>query len=179
MVTENYQQPRFSHKEWIDQISQFWVTFKQFLTEFFKVLKVLFQKGKNETLKEVSSSGSKLQKKDFVCAGILLSIGLFGDLILLIGLGVLVYQCFLWLQNGVWTEYDLLSVFNYVFENTEVHQWIINPESWIGMQKLLLWILEAMPVSLALMVPGFSIAILAIGIFFAALILRYYQLKKI
>ena len=179
MVTENSQQPRFSHEEWVDQLSKFWVTFKQFSTEFFKVLKVLFKKGKNEAWKEIRSSGSKLQKKDFVCAGILLSIGLFGDLILLIGLGVLGYQCFLWLQNGVWTEYDLLSVFNYVFENTEVHQWIINPESWIGMQKLLLWILEVIPVSMALMVPGFSIAISAMGIFFVALILRYYQLKKI
>ena len=179
MVTEKPKQARFSHEEWTDQISHFWVTFKQFLTEFFKALKVLFQKGKNEAWKEIRSSGSKLQKKDYVCAGILLSIGLFGDMILLIGLGVLAYQCFLWLQNGVWTEYDLFSVFNYVFENTEVHQWMINPESWFGMQKLLVWFLEAIPVSLALMVPGFSIAISAIGIFFTALVFRYYQLKKI
>ena len=179
MVTENSQQPRFSHEEWVEQLSQFWVTFKQFLTEFFKVLKVLFQKGKNQAWKEVRSSGSKLQKKDFVFAGILLSFGLFGDLILLIGLGILAYQCFLWLQNGVWTEYDLFSVFNYVFENTEVHQWMINPESWLGLQKLLMWFLETIPVSLALMVPGFSIAISAIGIFFAGLVFRYYQLKKL
>ena len=179
MVTEKSQQARFSHEEWIDQLSRFRVTFKQFLTEFFKVLKVLFQKGKNEAWKEIRSSGSKLQKKDFVCAGILLSIGLFGDLILLIGFGVLAYQCFLWLQNGVWTEYDLFSVFNYVFENTEVHQWMINPESWIGIQKLLIWFLEDMPVSLALMEPGFSIAISAIGIFFAALFFKYYQIKKL
>ena len=179
MVTENSQQTRFSHEEWIDQLSQFWVTFKQFLTEFFKVLKALFQKGKDEAWKEIRSSSAKLQKKDFVCVGILLAIGLFGNFIFLIGLGVLFYQCFLWLQNGVWTEYDLFSVFNYVFENTEVYQWMINPESWIGMQKLLLWILEVIPVSLALMVPGFSIAISAVSIFFVALILRYYQLKKI
>ena len=179
MVTENSQQARFNHEEWVDQLSQFWVTFKQFLTEFFKVLKVLFQKGKNEAWKEVRSSSSKLQKKDFVCAGILLSIGLFGGIILLIGFGILAYQGFLWLQNGVWTEYDLFSVFNYFFENTEVQQWMINPESWFGMQKLLIWFLQAIPVSLALMVPGFSIAISAIGIFFAALVLKYYQLKKL
>ena len=179
MVTEKSQQAQFSHEEWIDQLSQFWVTFKQFLIEFFKVLKVLFKKGKSETWKEIRSSGSKLQKKDFVYAGILLSIKLFGDMILLTGFGVLVYQCFLWLQNGVWTEYDLYTIFNYVFENTEVHQWMINPESWIGIQKLLIWVLEAIPVSLALMVPGFSIAISAIGIFFAALVFRYYQLKKL
>ena len=179
MVTEKSQQARFSHEEWIDQLSRFRVTFKQFLTEFFKVLKFLFQKGINEAWKEIRSSGSKLQKIDFVCAGILLSIGLFGDMILLIGFGVLTFQCFLWLQNGVWTEYDLFSVFNYIFENTEFHQWMINPESWFGMQKILIWLLEAIPVSLALMVPGFSIAILAIGIFFAALILRYYQINKL
>ena len=179
MVTENSQQPRFSHEEWVDQLFEFWVIFKQFLTEFFKGLKVLFQKGKNGAWKEVRSSGSKLQKKDFVCAGILLSIGLFGGLILLTGLGVLTYQCFLWLQNGVWTEYNLFTVFNYVFENTEVNQWMINPESWIGIQKLLMWFLVAMPLSLALMVLGFSIAFSAIGIFFAALVFRYYQIKKL
>jgi len=178
MVTENPQQPRFNHEEWIDQLSQFWVTFKEFMTEFLKVLKILFQKGKKEAWKEIRSSGSKLQKKDFVCAGILLSIGLFGDLILILGLGVLAYQSFLWLQNGIWTEYHLFSVFNYFFENTEIHQWMTNPESWIGMQKLLLWLLESIPVSLALMVPGFSIAVSAAGIFFAALIFRFYQLKK-
>ena len=50
MVTENSQQTRFSHEEWIDQLFQFWVTFKQFLTEFLKVLKVLFQKGKGRFL---------------------------------------------------------------------------------------------------------------------------------
>ena len=65
MVTENSQQARFSHEEWVDQLSHFWVTFKLFITEFLKVLKVLFQKGKNEAWKEIRSSSSKLQKKRF------------------------------------------------------------------------------------------------------------------
>ena len=54
----------------------------------------------------------------------------------------------------------------------------MNPESWIGIQKLLLWLLETTPVSLALMVPGFSIAVTAAGTFTLALIFRFYQLKK-
>ena len=56
MVSEKSQQAQFSHEEWVDQLSQFWVTFKQFLTEFFKAMKILFQKGKNEAWKEVRSS---------------------------------------------------------------------------------------------------------------------------
>ena len=175
MVTENPKKPQFSHEEWINNLFHFWVAFKEFL----KTLKIFFQKGKNKVWKEILYSSSKLQKKDFICAGILLSIGLFGHLILLIGLGVLSYQSFLWLKYGVWTEYDLFSVFKYFFENTEIHQWIINPGSWIGMQKLLIWLLESIPVSIALMIPGFSIAISAFGIFFAALVFRYYQLKKL
>jgi hypothetical protein len=46
------------------------------------------------------------------------------------------------------------------------------------MQKLLLWVLESIPVSLALIVPGFSITIMAGGILIAALVFRFYQFKK-
>ena len=99
-------------------------------------------------------------------------------MILIAGMGLLSYQSFIWLQSGVWNEYPMLTVFNFIFENTAIHQWLMNPESWIGIQKLLLWLLETTPVSLALMVPGFSIAVTAAGTFTLALIFRFYQLKK-
>ena len=107
-----------------------------------------------------------------------ITVGLLGLIILLAGIGLLGYQSLLWLQTGVWTGYPLLTIFNFLFENTILHQWIINPESWIGMQKLFLWVLESVPASLALIIPGLSIAISASGIFFIALTFRFYQLKN-
>lgn len=178
MVTENPQQPRFNLEEWISSFFQFIETIRQFSFEFFQAVKTLFQKGLLETWKEIRSASTKLSAIDFFFAGSLFTIGAFGGIILLAGIGLLSYQSFLWLQSGVWTEYPLLTVFNFIFENTAFHQWMVNPESWIGMQKLFLWFLESIPVSIALMVPGFSITFAAASIFTAALIFRFYQLKK-
>ena len=102
----------------------------------------------------------------------------FGGIIFAVGMGLLTYQVFIWLQSGVWNEYPMLTVFNFIFENTSIQHWLTNPESWIGVQKLFLWFLESIPVSLALIVPGFSITLTAAGIFALALIFRFYQLKK-
>ncbi len=178
MNTENSQQPRFNPEEWMSRLFQFMETAQHFTIEFFQALKALLQKGLLETWKEIRSAISKLSPIDFFFAGTMLSIAVLGGIILLAGIGLLSYQSFLWLQNGVWTEYPMLVVFDFLFENTAIHQWMSHPESWVGMQKLFLWTLESIPVSLALMVPGFSIAFTAAGIFAAALIFRFYQLKK-
>ncbi|MBC8283822.1 MAG: hypothetical protein H8E32_08425 [Nitrospinae bacterium] len=178
MNTESNQQSQFNPEEWMDRLLHSIETGKQFFIEFLEALKIMSQKGLVQAWKEVRIAASKLSAVDFCLAGMNIAVGLFGSMILLAGIGLLGYQSLLWLQNGVWTEYPLLTIFNFLFENTPLHQWIINPESWIGMQKLILWFLESIPVSIALMVPGFSIAITAAGIFVAALALRFYQLKK-
>ncbi len=178
MNTENSHQPKLNHEEWIGRFFQFIETVKLFSIEFAQALKSLFQKGLRETWKDFRSIASKLSPVDFFFAGTMLSIGAFGGMIVIAGIGLLSYQSFLWLQSGVWTEYPMLAVFNFLFENTPLHQWIINPESWVGMQKLILWFLETIPVSIALMVPGVSLAITAMSIFIAAMLFRFYQLKN-
>ncbi len=178
MNTESQQHSKFNHEEWIDRLSRFMDTAQQFSMEFFQAFKTLSQKGLLEAWKEIRSSASKLTTVDFIFAGFMISVGLFGVLIFLVGIGLLSYQSFLWLQNGVWTEYPLFVIFNFLFENTPLHQWMTHPESWFGLQKLFLWLLESVPVSLALVVPGFSISFIAGGIFAAALAFRYYQFKK-
>ena len=65
MVTENSQQPRFCHEEWIDQLSQLLVTFKQFSTEFFKVLKVLFKKFGNHIV-HYEVDNAKIKNFNFI-----------------------------------------------------------------------------------------------------------------
>ncbi len=177
-MTENQQHPRFNHEEWLNGIFQFIETAKQFTFDFFQAVKSMLQKGLGETWKEIRSASTKLSTIDFLFAGTMLFIGALGGFFLLAGIVLLSYQSLLWLQSGVWTEYPLLTVFNFLFKNTALHQWMVNPESWIGMQKMILWFLESIPISLALMIPGFSIAFMAAGIFTAALIFRFYQLKN-
>jgi len=178
MNMENHQQSQFNHEEWINRLFQFIETARQFSIAFTQAFKTLFQKGLAEAWKEIRAAAKKLSLADFIFAGTLTSVTVFGSMILLAGIGLLSYQSFLWLENGVWIEYPMLTVFNFLFENTPLHQWTVNPESWVGMQKLLLWVLESIPVSLALMVPGFSITIMAGSILIAALVFRFYQFKK-
>ena len=179
MNMENHQQSQFNHEEWINRLFQFIETTRQFSIAFAQAFKTLFQKGLAEAWKEIRAATKKLSLTDLIFAGTLTLFAVFGGVILLVGIGLLSYQSFLWLQSGVWTEYHMLTVFNFLFENTPLHQWMVTPESWIGMQKLLLWVLESIPVSLALMVPGFSITIMASGILIAALVFRFYQFKRV
>ena len=178
MNSDNNQKSQFNYNEWITRLLQNIATAQSFLTGFFQAAKVLSKKGLIMIWKEIRTTASKLSTADFFFAGLNITVGLFGVIILLAGIGLLGYQTLLWLQTGVWTEYPLLAIFNILFENTILHQWIINPYSWIGIQKLFLWFLESTPVSLALIVPGLSIAISASGIFLIALTFRFYQLKN-
>ena len=179
MNFERDQQSQFNYDEWISRLLQNIATAQNFLTGFIQAAKLLFKKGLIVVWKEIRTTASKLSAADLFLASMNITVGLLGVIILLAGIGLLGYQTLLWLQTGVWTGYPLLAVFNFLFENTILHQWIINPESWIGMQKLFLWFLESIPVWLALIVPGLSIAIFASGIFLIALTLRFYQLKNL
>jgi len=178
MDFESDQKYQFNYDEWITRLLQFIATAQNIFIGFIQTAKVLFKKGLVVVWKEIRTTASKLSAADFFFAGINIMVGLLGVIILLAGIILLGYQTLLWLQTGIWTKYPLLTIFNFLFENTLLHQWIISPESWIGMQKLFLWFLESIPVSFALIIPGLSIAILASGIFLIALTLRFYQLKS-
>ena len=179
MNFESDQKYQFNYEKWISQFLQFIATAQHFFTGFIQAGKVLFKKGLVLVWKEIRSTASKLSAVDFFLAGINIMVALFGVMISFGGISLLGYQTLSWLQTGVWTEYPLLVIFNFLFENTFLQKWVISPESWIGMQKLFLWFLESIPVWLALIVPGLSIAILASGIFLIAFTLRFYQLKNL
>ena len=178
MNFESDQKYQFNYEKWISQFLQFIATAQHFFTGFIQAGKVLFKKGLVLVWKEIRSTASKLSAVDFFLAGINIMVALFGVMISFGGISLLGYQTLAWLQTGVWTEYPLLVIFNFLFENTFLQKWVMSPESWIGMQKLFLWFLESIPVSLALIIPGLSIAISASGIFFIALTFRFYQLKN-
>ena len=177
MNLEN-QQIRFNHEDWLAQLYRFMEIGRQFFTELLKGFKSLSQKGLKQGWKDLRYAASRLTPQDFILTALISVFGMFGMVIFLAGLGLFSYQAILWLQDGTWTEFPLFIVFNFLFENTALHQWMVNPESWFGLQKLFSWFLETIPLSMALMVPGFSIALFMAGTLFVALAYRFYQLRN-
>jgi hypothetical protein len=172
------QQTLFNHEDWIAQLYRFIDTGRQFINELLKGLKTLSQEGLLEAWKDICAAVSQLTPKDFIVTALISVMGMFGLMIFMFGLGLFSYQAMLWLQNGTWTEFPLFVVFNFLFENTALHQWMVHPESWLGLQKMCLWFLQSIPISMALMIPGISIAMFMAGTLFIALTYRFYQLKN-
>jgi len=81
------------------------------------------------------------------------------------------------MKNGIWSEFPIEIVFNFLFENTLLAQWLSNPESWFGLQKILEWLLESIPLSVALIVPSIFTLVGMMCITIAALAFRFYQFK--
>ena len=172
------QQTHFDHEDWLNHLYRYIETARQFGNELFRGLKSILQKGLLEAWSEFRSVVSKLTPQDFIITGLVTLTGIVGGLFFLIGLSLFGYQAILWLQDGVWTEFPLFAVFNFLFENTILHQWMIHPESWMGLQKLFSWFLESVPLSVALMIPGFAIAFFMAGTMVVTMLFRFVQLKN-
>ena len=177
MNLEN-QQTHFDHEDWLNHLYRYIETARQICNELFRGLKALSQKGLLEAWSEIRSVVSKLTLLDFIVIGLVTLTGIIGGLFFLIGLGLFSYQAILWLQDGIWTEFPLFAIFNLLFENTILHQWMVHPESWLGLQKLFSWFLESVPLSLALMIPGLSIAFFMAGTMVVTMLFRFVQLKN-
>jgi hypothetical protein len=177
MNVEN-QQTQFNYEDWLTQLYRFIDTGRQLINEFLKGLKILSQKGLLETWKNIRTVVSRLTPKDFIVTALITVIGMIGLMIFITGLALFSYQAMLWLQNGTWIEYPLFVVFNFLFDNTALHQWMIHPESWLGLQKLFSWFLESIPLSMALMIPGISIVLFMSGTLVIALTFRFYKLRN-
>jgi hypothetical protein len=93
-------------------------------------------------------------------------------------LGLVGYQVFLWIKDGVWSEFATMEVFNFLFENTLLAQWLVNPESWLGLQKIIEWLLYNIPVSVALILPSIMVLVGMMCVTVVALIMRFYQFKS-
>jgi hypothetical protein len=177
MNMEN-QQTHFNHEDWLNHLYRYIETARQFGNELFRGLKSLSRKGLLEAWNEIRFVASKLTPQDFIVTGLLTLTGIIGGLFFLIGLSLFGYQAILWLQDGVWTGFPLFAVFDFLFENTAFHQWIVQPESWLGLQKMFSWFLESVPLSLALMIPGLSIALFMAGIMVVITLFRFNQLRN-
>ncbi len=177
MVAEQEKQNSFDYKQWMHMGSETIKTFNEFAAELFQGVKFLFIKFTKEAYQQIRFFFSRLTLWDYLCGGISATVGFIATLVFCSGLGLIAYQVFLWLKDGVWSEYPIFVLFNFLFESTALHQWMSHPESWFGLQKLLTWVLENTPLSLALIVPGLTVAFLVGGVMGTAILIRYYQFK--
>lgn len=80
-----------------------------------------------------------------------------------VALGVLVaaiiflYQGYSWLQNGYWSPLPLVTLFASHEFITEYSSWYNTPDSWIGLNKVIRWIFEKIPLSFATIGAGFFV----------------------
>lgn len=87
----------------------------------------------------------------------------------LAGLGVLLYQCLLWLRWGDWSEFFLFE-FTESYLSSDFIAWLVIPETWIGLSRISSFVFYEAPLSGSLMVTGF------IWVFFSVWLLRMFEL---
>tara|TARA_B100000686_G_C16627543_1_gene882697 strand:+ start:371 stop:904 length:534 start_codon:yes stop_codon:yes gene_type:complete len=94
------------------------------------------------------------------------------------GFCILGYQTFSWLQSGIWEEIPIALTFNYFLEGTTIHNWVSEPNSWLGLHRIVSWSLENIPLSFILITNGTFLTLFWAGIAIMAVCYRYYKLKK-
>ncbi|NIQ00817.1 MAG: hypothetical protein GWO19_10015 [Nitrospinaceae bacterium] len=130
-----------------------------------------------EAKKEIKFVFKRFTVLDYVFGNLSLLVLFLGLLVVAAGFGVLGYQIGVWLLDGVWNELPLMVIFNYLFENTALWQWVQNPESWLGFHKLVEWNLNNVPVSLVLIFNGLVISGGMSAVILMAVMIRRFQFK--
>lgn len=72
-----------------------------------------------------------------------------GTLVGLTGFGIVVWQIYSYLRTGYWTKLSLILVFDVFPKDWTFVKWLTHPQSWFGLHKIVHWILELFPLSLA------------------------------
>ena len=178
MTQTKYEDQKTDHMSWIQWININLDNAKEFYEEVKMNLREIISQIVSRVSKELRFFISRLTTVDFFCGSIILGSMAFTSLFLAFGLGLVGYQVFLWIKDGVWSEFATMEVFNFLFENTLLAQWLDNPESWFGLQKIIEWLLYNIPVSVALIVPSIMVLVGMMCVTAVALTLRFYQFKS-
>ena len=94
--------------------------------------------------------GQKLGRiKDKFFSGLLY---LLGIVLLFGGLALLGYQIFLFLYHGAWSSYSPLRFID--FTPLQFQAWIVRPDHWLGLHKVVYWLLDV-PLSFLALVLGY------------------------
>ena len=177
MTETKYEDHKSDHMSWVQWINMnmdnAMELFKEVKLNFREILGQIFSRISQEFLFFIS----KLTPVDIFFGIMTIGIMSIASLFLASGMGLICYQIFLWIKNGVWSEFAIIEVFNFLFENTIAAQWLINPESWFGLQKMMEWLLQNIPLSAALIVPSIIVLAGMICVNIAAIAFRFYQFK--
>ncbi len=178
MTQTKYEDQKAGHMSWIQWININLGKAKEFYKEVKTNSREITSQVISKLNKELRFFISRLTTVDFFCGSITLGVMAFASLFLTFGLGLVGYQVFLWIKNGVWSEFATMEVFNFLFENTLIAQWLDKPESWFGLQKITEWLLYNIPVSVALIIPSIMVLVGVMCVTAVALALRFYQFKS-
>jgi len=178
MTQTKYEGQKADHMSWIQWINMNFDNAKEFYEEAKMNLLEITSQIVSRVSKELRFFISRLTTVDFFCGSIILGIMAFTSLFLAFGLGLVGYQVFLWIKDGVWSEFAIMEVFNSIFGDTLAAQWLSNPESWLGLQKIIEWLLYNIPISVALIVPSIMVLVGMMCVTVVALTLRFYQFKS-
>ncbi len=178
MTQDKMHNQDFDHEHWLKNMAETQEKVRIFLFEVWETFRILLDRGVTRVIKEIKFFFSKTTLVDYIGGGLAAMIGFLATLVLASGICLIGYQVVLWLIDGVWTEFPLFIVFNFLFENTALHSWLTQPESMVGLQVVVSWVLENTPLSAALIVPGFILATTMAGIMTLAVMIRYYQFKN-
>ena len=178
MTQTDYEQKKSDHLSWMQWINISINNAKEFYDEVKVYLREISSQIFSKISKELLFFISKLTPVDIFFGSVAIGIMCIASLFLATGMGLICYQIFLWVKNGVWSEFAIIEVFNFLFENTFAAQWLINPDSWFGLQKIMEWLLHNIPLSVALIVPSIIVLAGTMCVNIAAIAFRFYQFKK-
>ena len=119
----------------------------------------------------------RLTFTDYLLGGVSLFILFLAGLTILAGMGIVSYQSFMWLKDGIWKELPLFASFNYLLDGTALHGWVSDPQSWLGLHNMVVWCLENIPLSLILIVDGMAVMFIVFAVVTMGLSFKYYQIK--
>lgn len=69
---------------------------------------------------------------------------------------ILIYQCFIWLQKGSWESIRAIDVFkDYI--SIESLNWMQSPKTWVGISKIISYIVHEAPLSGVLTIGGVAL----------------------
>ncbi len=112
-------------------------------------------------MKPAPSPLHEVKKTNFILASILGPLYLVGIGFVLSGTGLFGFQVYYYLKHGIWKAYSLTWLVLEIGRNFEpkINSWLIQPSNWIGMHKILIFILNLVPLSLFALISGIIIAI--------------------
>ncbi len=152
-----------------------------FCLDLLKAGQYFLQKGVRQSLVQVKEEIRFLFQRftvfDFVCCNLNLAGLLLSSLVFFAGIGIVGYQSFVWIKDGVWNAMPLMAVFDFLFENTALQEWVHNPASWTGLHQVIEWNLTNVPLSLVLIVEGGLLSAGLLAMMVLAILIRRFQFK--